>query len=115
MPTIRTRTSVAANGTATPLVGNRYEYLPYNARVAFAIVSEDTTPGAITATVFSGSDVLQQDGPVTEKAAADLRISAQDDFLIQDVAAGGERISIQLRNSSAAAIDVLTAVQIYPA
>lgn len=115
MPTIRARTSVPANGQAFPLVGNQFEYLPYNARVAFAIVSPDTTPGAITATIYSGADVLQQDGPVTEKAATNQVVSAQDDFLVQDVAAGGERISVQLRNSTGAAINVLTVVQIYPA
>lgn len=113
MPTIRTSTSVPANGKAYPLQGNQFEYLPYNARLAFAIVSPNTTPGAITATVYSGSDVLQQDGPVTEKAAP-IAISAQDDFLVQDVAAGGERISVVLNNSSAGALTVLVAVQIYP-
>lgn len=114
MPTIRTFNSVPANGVVYPLQGNQYEYLPYNARVAFAIVSINTTPGAITATVYSGSDVLQQNGPVTEKAAP-IAISAQDDFLIQDVAAGGERISIELRNSSGNGLDVICAVQILPA
>lgn len=113
MPTIRTNTSVGANSTAYPLIGNQFEYLPYNARVAFAIVSINTTPGAITATVYSGSDVLQQSGSVTEKAAP-IAISAADDFLLQDVAAGGERLSIELRNSSGAALDVICAVQILP-
>lgn len=114
MPTIRTRTSVGAGATVYPLQGNQFEYLPYNARVSFAIVSVNTTPGAITATVYSGSDVLQQNGPVTEKAAP-ISISAQDDFLINDVAGAGERISVELRNSSAGALDVIIAVSILPA
>lgn len=114
MPLIRTSTSVPANGKAFPLVGSQFEYLPYNARVSFAIVGPDTTPGAITATIYSGSDVVQQDGPITEKPTTDQTISLQDDFLVTDIAAGGERLSIVLANSSGAAITVLCAVQIYP-
>jgi hypothetical protein len=114
MPLIRTTTSVPANGKAFPLVGSQFEYLPYNARVSFAVVGPDTTPGAITATIYSGSDIVQQDGPITEKPTTDQKISLQDDFLVSDVAAGGERLSVVLNNSSAAAITVLTAVQIYP-
>lgn len=114
MPLIRTQTSVAANGTAYPLQGSQFEYLPYNARVSFAIVGPDTTPGAITATIYSGSDIVQQDGPITEKPTTDQKISLQDDFLITDVAGGGERLSVVLKNSSGGAITVLVAVQIYP-
>jgi len=114
MPLIRQRTSVPANGVAYPLQGNQFEYLPYNARVSFAVVGPDTTPGAITATIFSGSDVVQQNGPITEKATTNQQISLQDDFLANDVGKAGDRISIELRNSTGAAIVVLTAVQIYP-
>jgi hypothetical protein len=112
MPTIRVNASVPANGVAFPLAGNQYEYLPFPARVQFAIVSINTTPGAITATVYSGSDVLQQDSPVTEKAA--VATNAQEDFLIEDVAAAGERISVNLRNSSAGALATQTTVVITP-
>lgn len=112
MPTIRSNVTVPANGQSFPLVGNQYEYLPYNARVEFAIVSLNTTPGAITATIYSGSDVLQQDGPVTEKAA--IIVNALEDFMVLDVAAGGERISVQLRNSSGAGIPTQTVVRITP-
>lgn len=114
MPLIRTSTSVPANGVAYPLQGNQFEYLPYNARVAFAIVGPDTTPGAISATIYSGSDVVQQDGPITEKPVTDQKISMQDDFLVSDVAGGGERLNVVLRNATAGAITVLVAVQIYP-
>lgn len=114
MPLIRVSVSVPANGTAAALSGNQYEYLPYNARVSFAIVGPDTTPGAITATIYSGSDVVQQDGPISEKPTTNQVISLQDDFLVTDVAAAGERLNVLLRNSSAGAITVLVAVQIYP-
>lgn len=114
MPTILTRTAVAAAGVAYPLVGSQFEYLPYNARLAFAVVGEDTTPGALTATIYSGSDVLMQNSPITEKPVADLRVDAQADFLVQDVAAGGERISVELRNSDVAARTAIVCVTIFP-
>jgi len=107
MPTIRTRTTVAAGEgprTIFPLQGNQYEYLPFNARVEFAIVGQNVgvTPESIdlvTATVFSGSDILQQQSGITNKSdvtAQSKNAVYPDDFLLDDVAAAGERLSVQL-------------------
>jgi len=113
MPTIRTRTVVDAGAgpqTVFPLQGNQYEYLPFNARVEFGIVGNskveaDGLPGVsadidkITATVFSGSDILQQQSGITNKTAVTAQSQDAvypDDFLLDDVAAAGERLSIQL-------------------
>jgi len=108
MPTIRVQNGglsqlLVAGATIFPLQGNQYEYLPFNARVEFAIVGRDGTDSgaaaAVRATVFSGSDILQQAGPITDKT----QVTAQsqdavypDDFLLDDVAAAGERLSVQL-------------------
>jgi len=109
MPTIRRRTTVAAGDgpqTVFPLQGNQYEYLPFNARVEFAIVGH--AGGAalvpadidrVTATVFSGSDILQQQSGITNKSATTAQSQDAvypDDFLLDDVAAAGERLSVQL-------------------
>jgi len=104
MPTIRVRNIAAAGATTVfPLQGNQYEYLPFNARVEFAIVGHDgVTAGVIEAaraTVFSGSDILQQQGPITDKSAVTAQSQNAvypDDFLLDDVAAAGERLSVQL-------------------
>jgi len=104
MPTIRSKTtSLAAASTVFPLQGNQYEYLPFNARVEFAIVGRDgATAGiidAVTATVFSGSDILQQRSPISNKSATTAQTQDAvypDDFLLDDVAAAGERLSIEL-------------------
>lgn len=108
MPTIRDSRSVAANSTVFPLQGSQYEYMSGNAKVEFAIIASAT---GVLASVFSGSDVLQQSAPVTVKATP---VVYPDDFLIEDVAAGGERISAEIRNTTAGAITVETVVRITP-
>lgn len=110
MPTIRVATTnLAANGTAFPLQGNQYEYLPFPARVEFAIVAN---AAGIDATVYSGSDVLQQNGPTTVKTTPPLY---PDDFLLDDVAAAGERLNVILRETAGAATtDIETVVKITP-
>jgi len=104
MPTIRVRNLSSAGATTIfPLQGNQYEYLPFNARVEFALVGKDgTTPGivdGVTATVYSGSDILQQRGPISDKTAVTAQSTSAvypDDFLLDDVAAAGERLSVEL-------------------
>lgn len=112
MPTIRVTNVVAAGVPTFPLQGSQYEYLPFNARVEFAIV--ETTAvlvGDVLAQVFSGTDVLQQGGGITGKAAG--APVYPDDFLLDDVAAAGERISVEL-NSAAGAATVQTVAKITP-
>jgi len=100
MPTIRVRTEgQLAVATIFPLQGNQYEYLPFNARVEFAIVASGTDVDQITATVYSGSDILQQRGPISDKSAVTAQSKGAvypDDFLLDDVAAAGERLSVEL-------------------
>jgi hypothetical protein len=110
MPTIRvTTTNIAANATVFPLQGNQYEYLPFNARVEFAIVAN---AAGIDVTVYSGSDVLQQNGPATVKATPPVY---PDDFLLDDVAMAGERLNVVLRETAGiATTDIETVVKITP-
>jgi len=110
VPTIRvTTTNLAANAQAFPLQGNQYEFLPFNARVEFAIVAN---AAGIDVTVYSGSDVLQQNGPATVKATPPLY---PDDFLLDDVAVAGERLNVILRETAGVATtDIETVVKITP-
>jgi len=113
MPTIRNVQVIAAGVPTFPLQGNQYEYLPFDARVEFAII--EITPVAliadVKATVFSGTDVLQQAGLISGEI--DGRVTYPDDFLLDDVAAAGERLSVEL-NSAAGAATVETVVKITP-
>jgi len=124
MPTIRVQT-VAQVGPITvfPLQGNQYEYLPFNARVEFAIVGKDGGTGGVvqgvTATVFSGSDILQQRSPITDKSDVTAQSKGAvypDDFLLDDVAAAGERLSVELNIPADTTFDAVidTVVKITP-
>jgi len=124
MPTIRVRNIAAAGATTVfPLQGNQYEYLPFNARVEFALVGADGVTGGVvnqaTATVYSGSDVLQQRGPITDKSAVTAQSKNAvypDDFLLDDVAAAGERLSVELNIPADTTFDSVfdTVVKITP-
>jgi len=123
MPTIRVRNNVtlAVPATIFPLQGNQYEYLPFNARVEFAIVGFSSTPAdvdLVDATVYSGSDVLQQRGPISNKSLVTSGSTSPEypeDFLLDDVAAAGERLSIEINTGDWAASGTIdTVVKITP-
>jgi len=110
MPTIIKSTSMPTGTTANPLSGSQFEFLPYPAQLEFGIVADLIS---VQATVYSGTDVLQEAGDVPVKAANYVPIYP-DDFLLSDVAGAGERISVQLRNNNAATAIVKTTVRIMP-
>jgi hypothetical protein len=99
MPTIRKSTAVAFGGTPVfPLLGDQFEYLPFNARVQFAVIGLSTAGISTQATVYSGSDVLQQNAPITRRGAGLTAPIYPDDFLLDDVAQAGERLNVVLTN-----------------
>lgn len=108
MPLITQTVSVPANGSATPLVGNQYEFLGRPAAVAFGIVADAV---GVVQTIFSGSDLLAQEGPVVIRAAGAMPVNP-DDFYLSDIAAPGDRLSVLLRNTTGAAIAARVVVQI---
>lgn len=112
MPLIQGSTSIAASTvTENLLTGSQFEYLPYDALVEFGL-SGDANAADLRLDVFSGQDIL----------AEQLQPNAQnriplypDDFVLQDVAAAGERIKIRARNTSAAGARVINhSVRITP-
>ena len=110
MPSINTRTSIATGLAATPLVGNQYEFLPFPAMVEIGIV---THVNLVLATVYSGSDLLLQEGPV-QLATIDFAPKYPDDFQLTDVAEERDRLSILLRNTNAGTAVVMCTVKITP-
>jgi hypothetical protein len=102
---------MAANGQAFPLSGSQYEYLPFDAAVLFAILGD--TGAVVNASVFSGSDVLMQNSPIDILAVANP-IIYPDHYSLQDYAARGERLSVQLQEAAAATPVVRTNVMIQP-
>jgi hypothetical protein len=109
MPVITDRRSVAANAVvANVLSGSQYEFLPFDAVVEFGLTASAV---ALNATVTTGTDILMQD----QEVSAQNRLPVYpDDFILSDVAAGGERLVVALRNTTGAAITAFTAVKITP-
>ena len=99
MPSIIKKENFSSDETYYPLQGSQYEYLPWDARLEFAITAEQEGSGGdgtAVMNIFSGSDILVQNGDVPMKGTA---IVYPDDFLISDVAAAGERISVEVSTS----------------
>lgn len=111
MPTIPTQTAaVAAGGSSNLLSGHLFETMPYDCQVQIAIVAE--TAGLL-ASVQSGTDVLQDDGPVIVVAANGMP-RFPDDFYLEDVASKGEKLTIRVRNPTAGAINARAVVRLTP-
>lgn len=111
MPTIVTQTAaVAAGASSSLLVGNDLEVLPYDAKVEVAVVAEAT---GVLASVRSGTDVIQDEGPAIVVAANGMP-RYPDDFYLEDIAASGDKLSIRARNTTAGAINVRAVVKITP-
>lgn len=111
MPVLKKRTTMTASGFANPLNGDQYEYLPFNALVEFAVLVD--TGGSVRATIFSGTDLLQQ------SALADILAVASppqwpDHFALNDVAGAGERINVELQETAAGTPIVRTIVRVTP-
>lgn len=99
MPTIKVNTDLGANERAFPLQGNQYEYLPWPALVEAAVIVEPG--GAVDGEFFSGSDVVLQNSPLDEKPLTEPIIHP-DDYQIQDVARGGERLGLTVVETAGA-------------
>jgi hypothetical protein len=102
---------LAANGSATPLTGNQYEFLTFAALCEFAILAD--TGATVLGTVYSGSDVLMQSSQVNLLAVASP-IIYPDHFVLTDVAGKGERLNVQLQENAAGTPIVRTQVRITP-
>ena len=107
-PFVLIQTSVPANQTAYPRVGQQYEFMHEPCSIEVATVAAAT---GIVQTVYSGPDLLMQEGPTTIKLANTLPVYP-DDYHLEDDAAAGDRLSVVLRNTTAGAITVYTAVRI---
>ena len=111
MPLISDTTSMLTLTTVDNILsGSQFEFLPYDAFLEFGIVGAGVV-GDFVVDVYSGQDVLMEAGAIS---ILDRMPVYPEDFPLNDVAAGGERIKIRIRNSSAGTLIVNTAVKITP-
>lgn len=90
------------------LAGSTFEFLQYDAHVELAVIGSAT---GFVATVQSGADVLMEESPIS---TANRFGVYPDDFPLTDVAAGGERLRVSLRNTSAGALTYFVTVKVTP-
>lgn len=111
MPIITNRQSIGAGVVVDNLLANsQFEFLPYDAQLAFGI-NGDANGQEVIVDVYSGQDVLAESMPLNAQARAPVW---PDDFALTDVAAAGERLKIRARNTGAGAHVVFTSVKVEP-
>lgn len=109
MPLIQQSVSIAANAVNdNVLQGSQFEFLPYNAALMFALNGSAT---GLVADVYSGQDVLAEQMGVNALNRVPIN---PDDFLLTDVAAGGERIKMRVRNTTGGALTLFFALIVNP-
>lgn len=113
MPMISGSTSVAASSVNDNILsGSQWEFLPYDAYLEFGL-NGDANGADLRVDVYSGTDVLLENAPMNAVAVMPVY---PDHFLLNDVAAAGERIKVRVRNTSAAGARTLYwTVRISPA
>jgi hypothetical protein len=117
MPVVTLKTGVGivpaltAGASVNVMAGQQYEFCPFHANVRIAAV---TTAAGVLMTVYDGTDLVQQEGPVVGNFAADQFPKYPDDFHIQDDMAAGDRINITLRNTTAGTLVAIVVVHIDP-
>lgn len=108
---IKRSTALAAAGdTGTPLAGSQFEILKFDALVEFAVTVD---VAVCRATVYSGTDLLQESSDIDVLAAATPH-AYPDHYLLNDVAAATEKLGVQLVKISGAASVVRTSVRVTP-
>lgn len=112
MPVIQGSTSVPLSGVNdNVLTGSQFEYLPFNAALEFGL-NGDANGADMRVDVFSGQDILMENAPLNTRNAMPI---VPDDYILNDVAAAGERLKIRVRNTSgAAARTIFWSVRITP-
>lgn len=111
MPLIQNAVSVPANATIdNVLTGSQFEYLPYNATLEFGMMGGAGGTN-LRIDCFSGQDILCEQMAVSTLGRFPIY---PEDFGLTDVAAGGERIKIRVRNTSGVAVDFFFSLRITP-
>lgn len=109
MPVIQKKVAIAAGAVNdNVLTGSQFEFLPYNAKLDFGMNQSAT---GLVVDAYSGQDVLceQMEPPINARYPVN-----PDDYTLTDVAAGGERIKVRVRNTTAGSLDFYLGVIITP-
>jgi hypothetical protein len=109
MPLVRREQTIAANAVLDNVLdGSIYEFLPWNAAINIGLNGSAT---GLVATINSGSDTVLEESPVNVSANFPV---IPDDMFAQDVAAGGERLVVKVRNTTGGALVLRSLIQLTP-
>lgn len=99
MPQLPFSTLFTANQLGVnPISGWQYEYMPYPAAIILLLRSTD---GNLRATVYSGSETIQERAPVQGGGTLGVTPSELNTAPITWVAAAGDRIKVVVDNVAA--------------
>jgi hypothetical protein len=112
MPLFTRRVSLTANGTANVLAGSTYEFVGFPALLEAGIQADAT---GVVAYFASGTDVLLEPDSPVQIGTINTMPKYPDDFYLRDAVAPGDRLVLNLRDTSGAARVVMVAVKLTPA
>lgn len=115
MPIVTRSQTIAANATVENLIaGSEFEFAPGPQRVAIGLLQDAVVGGNVDVTIQFGSEVIGSAGPIPVAAAAGLPVSMDQHMYYQDVAAGGDRIKITVRETAGVAVPIRMLMQTVP-
>ncbi|SRR6266403_620225 len=109
MPAMSGIVTVPANGVINPLVGLTYEIPQFNAHLDIALNQQSGAVGAVLATIYGGTDLLNEEHAISANARVPI---VPDDYYISDDVMAGDRVKVNLRNTTGGAIVVAFAVRL---
>jgi hypothetical protein len=113
VPRLTFSQSVAAGATFNPFSGWQYEYLPWRARVR--AMAWTTAVGMLQSAV-TGSESIQVESPLDIGGAAAGNLPTVFDVDPLDfVAPPGDRVTLNFRNTTGAALNVMGVIDVNPA
>jgi hypothetical protein len=110
MPQMDVRVALGASSSASAFQNQQFEYAPYDCFVEFASKGDAT---GVLRTVQTGDSVVQEESPVQLGTINTFPIYP-DDFTLNDYVGKGERIKMNLRDTSGAARVVCCSARLTP-
>lgn len=99
MPQLNFSQALTANQLGfNPISGWQYEYLPWPAQIILLLRSTDVN---LRATVYSGSETIQERSPVQGGGVAGTTPSELNTPAISFIAAAGDRLKVVIDNTTA--------------
>jgi hypothetical protein len=111
VPQLPFSTSIPAGGVVNVITGWQYEYLPWPARIKLLMRAPVAT---LKATVFSGSETIQEEGPVQSGGVAGTTPAELTTPPVVWDAPAGDRLKVNIRSTDAGAQTIDGIIYAYP-